>query len=245
MTTIDVDLARPRPVGKTSALSIDFAWPPLADLPPSLLPPGTVVQLSTGSGKTATALQIMSEFFRHGFSEWLAANGLASPESSPQKPCDCPACAEFTATARCGRSSDEFGERLSFESWAAAPAALAAPHVTALMDAPAMAIAAVLDEWTDAVFDRAHQTAEGTAARVTAFHLVSPWILLVHRLLVLSWRTGAVCASLRGLARIRRRSRDLCPANADGTRPRCAGRAPRGPSAPRMSSMVIRGGAQP
>lgn len=247
MAAIDVVLPGLRSAGETPTVSAGVEWAPWADRFRDLLLPREtplLIQLGTGAGKTSTSLQLLSEFFfQHTtLSEW--AGGLRPDERVAPKPCGCPACAEFTASARCGDSSDGLGDRLGFDTWKTDPASPVAAHVVALMDAPATTISTVLDEWNGAVSGREHRTVDGTGPHVPSFHLISPWILLVHRLLVLSWRTGAARASRTGLARIRRRSRDLGPASAGNTRPRCAGRAPRGPSTPRMSSpMAIRGGA--
>ncbi|WIX89057.1 hypothetical protein [Amycolatopsis sp. DG1A-15b] len=158
--------------------------------------------------------------------------------------CDRSASAECTTASGCSNPAEEYGSRPSLADWEADPAWSPASHVVALVDAPALKISADLDKWAAEVVTGTHRPA-GATVDESFFHLVSPWILLLQRLLILSWRTGAASASRSGLARIRRRSRELSPVGEVSMRPRCAGCAPRGPSAPRMSSMVIRGGALP
>ncbi|MFJ1764093.1 hypothetical protein ACIOD2_27510 [Amycolatopsis sp. NPDC088138] len=212
-------------------------------VPSTVIPyPKQFITHQNGTGKTEYLWQILQEILHRtpALAPLLTASGPDATESNAPKPCDCPACAELTATASCLGSPDRLDSRLNFESWKTDPAGFAAPHVAALMNVPALEIAAVLDDWAGDIFDRAHRDTGECSYPV---HLILPWILLLHRLLILSWRSGAAQASRVGLDRIRRRSRDLHPPGEVKSRPRCAGRAPRGPSAPRMSSsLVIRGG---
>lgn len=218
-------------------------WPDLAI--PSLAAQRRIIFNPAGSGKTMAFLDVLSTLCSRPeiFAQLFAVRSPAAHGSTAQSSCDCPACAAFGATARCAASPDRFGSRLSFKTWKTDPAGFVAPHVMALMDAPAMAVAEVLDEWADTVYGRAHRVTDHATARMASFHLISPWILLLDRLLILSWRTGTAHTSRIGLARVKRRSRDFSMVGEVKRRPRCGGRAPRGPSALRMSHLVvIRGG---
>ncbi|SEC23723.1 hypothetical protein SAMN04489727_3053 [Amycolatopsis tolypomycina] len=202
----------------------------------------------TGAGKSVAAMAVIMD----GFSRWSPVEDALTAFlheyaiGSNERSCDCPACAEFTPRTDCADSPDRFGQRLSVADWSAAPLSSPAAHVVALMDLAALGIAAVLDEWTVDVSERSHRSGGDIVVHESSFHLVSPWILLLRRVLILAWRAGAGPASRIGLARVKRRSQELHRRGDVRKRPRCAGRAPRGPSPSRMStSMVIRGGAMP
>jgi hypothetical protein len=81
------------------------------------------------------------------------------------------------------------------------------------------------------------------AAR-TVHGQVSQLLLFLEREVLLRWRNRAACAREHGLSRLRRRSHRSSASVDVGSRPRCAGRAPRGPDMPGIpQSSITLGGA--